>query len=153
MLRFTIIFLACCCIAIAGSALADDVENRDELVKALRAEFYAFQARYDLRGWELQSLLGEMALSEKAIDKGGVGPIRDDIYIFVDGDSNGLSLRGERWMGKKSSEKEIVYLTSEGQMTTEKEFDANSGIIIFFSPDEVRYVDFSANIGHRYVRR
>lgn len=153
MHRFALIILASSCVVLQGSVLADDTTNRDDLLIALRAEFNAFQARHDLKGRELQSLFGEIALSGRAIDKGGVGPIRDEIYIFIDGKSNGLSLRGERWTGKESSEKEIVYLTSDGKMTTQSEFDADSGIVIFFSPDEVRYVDFSANIGHRYVRR
>lgn len=87
--------------------------------------------------------------------KGGLGLIREPLYVKVDSNSNELSINRYVWTGKDASVPEVVIvyqnsIWSPGSVPVG--FDPHESVVISFERDKVRYFDFRQGEGCYYDR-
>ena len=117
-------------------------------------ELWSFGEQHSVSSYELRALMGEWAIDRELWGKGGVGTLGHPLYVVLEGERNIVLLGdGREWKGRSSGEAEIVLVTKDRDVVDDSSFDYNDGVIIFFRPDEVRFIDFSTNTGGRYTRR
>jgi hypothetical protein len=88
--------------------------------------------------------------------KGGLGIIKDDLYISVRSAKNELVLSaGQRWAGLDADKPEVVVFFARRVWPLQdlpKAFDLSNAIVVSFELDKVRFFDFSAMSGGYYKR-
>jgi len=98
--------------------------------------------------------------------KGGVGVIRDGIFVDARAKTNELIIQNRdrkgpldppdtRWTGKDSSEPEVVVIFERkawAQSSLPKDFDLSKAVVVSFEPDRVRIVDFVERRSGWYIR-
>jgi hypothetical protein len=100
----------------------------------------------------LAELLGAIAISGKNTPKGGVGIVKKDIYVFLGEDKNVIQIGEKKWFGRSSTENEVVYIIEDTITDVKKANCIDQCLVIFFSKEKVRYIDFSKNTGGIYDR-
>ena len=92
----------------------------------------------------------------KCYSKGGLGIIREDLYIRVRSGKNELRFGSkELWSGLDSSKPEIaVFFDNKVWQARDlpKRFDLSRAVIVSFEGDKVRFFDFRDMTGCYYAR-
>ena len=148
--------IACCVLltaAISPPRLGvGESDTRLKLGLDLAATIHEFARQHGLSDHEAWSLVGETVIAGPAIKKAGVGTIGKDLYVFPDAKRNKLLLGDSEWEGRSAREPEMVVIDHHRVLGSLGLGDASSLEIVVFSPDEVRYLDFSNNTGGKYTR-
>jgi len=86
--------------------------------------------------------------------KGGVGIIRQDLYIDLKSTKNELLLnQGKRWSGLPSGKPEVVIFFKGGVWSLQflpEDFALSEAVIISFETNKVRFFDFAKMSGCYY---
>jgi hypothetical protein len=112
----------------------------------------SFASKNGLTEQELNYLLGKLVLDKNGWRQGGVGMIKENIFVILDDKFNGIKISGNNWKGQESYKNEIVFLDGKQVLESLGGVDLAKIIIVIFTPSEVRYIDLSDFRGAKYIR-
>ena len=101
---------------------------------------------------DIHSQLANIPASEEGITKGAVGVINSEVFILLEEEQNAAMLSGERWVGLKSSESQLIFVKDGRISEPQLDLDLSKFVVISFARSEVRYIDFVGNRRGIYPR-
>jgi hypothetical protein len=88
--------------------------------------------------------------------KGGIGIIRENLYIALNSPKNELVLNaGNRWVGMDASKAEVVIFFDSriwSPQSLPDRFDLSDAVVVSFESSKVRFFDFRSMSGGYYKR-
>jgi len=98
----------------------------------------------------------KMTIKDWEFSKGGLGLIRDHIYVRVKSEKNEIRWnQTEKWVGQSNQKSEVV-IFYENQVWSAQNlpdgFDLSKAILISFEHDKVRFHDFVKGRGAYFER-
>lgn len=101
---------------------------------------------------EVRVELASLTWNAEYSSKGGAGIIASDTYVDVLGSENVILVDGARWTGQQADTVEVVFVV-EGRVQPQlSAADANSAVMVMFTPTHIRYFDFDGNRAGKYER-
>jgi len=94
--------------------------------------------------------------SSEYFAKGGIGLIKEQLYIDLISDRNELILPdGKRWVGQNASTPEVILYFKHRMWSLQalpEDFDLSQSIVVSFESSKVRFFDFVEMSGGYYKR-
>ena len=84
--------------------------------------------------------------------KGGVAVLRDDTYVIVRGEKNGVIVHGEKWYGESFGVDEVVVTDTEKVSKDISVLNADNLIVVIFSKADVKVLDLKNSKSYKYPR-
>lgn len=132
--------------------VANSAECEYGTVKKLWKSLERFSQHEKLSRSQLQDLLFTTIVDTPCLKKGGLGVIRDDIYIKVDDENNALLLKQAEWTGKVRTNSEAVLVSKHHILKDGELPSGNDLLVIVFSPAQVRFIDYKDKRAGTYQR-
>ncbi len=126
--------------------------DKGEVSSGLREVLAAYATENELSMDEVQKELASLTWNAEYRSKGGAGIIASSTYVDVLGSENVIVVDGATWTGQQSDIVEVVFVV-EGRVRPQlRAADADSAIMVMFTPTYIRYFDFGGNRSGKYQR-